>query len=206
MNPFGSWTAINLSLKAWKVLQRHSRQMKFQYSSSFFPTFLIFCLSNWHRKASFPTAISTVLKKFRGPLPNYGDSLRNHLTGAIDNTQSDYQHAVTIYQNFGCRNLGDYQNNYLKTQVLLQADIFEKLRNVCLKVYTLDPSYFYLAPNLDWQSMLNSTNVKMGLLQDVDTLLFFERGIRGGINGLGELPHFTANKPHLNSFDQNEKA
>ena len=52
--------------------------------------------------------------------------------------------------------------------------------------------------------MLISTNCKLELLQDVDMLLFFERGIRGGING-GELRHFTANNPHLNSFEPNEK-
>ena len=36
-------------------------------------------------------------------------------------------------------------------------------------------------------------------------LLFFERGIRGGINGVGELRHFTANNPHLNTFDPSQK-
>ena len=36
-------------------------------------------------------------------------------------------------------------------------------------------------------------------------MLFFERGIRVGIIGVGELRHFTANNPHLNSFDPNEK-
>ena len=36
-------------------------------------------------------------------------------------------------------------------------------------------------------------------------MLFFERGIRGGISGVSELRHFTANNHHLNSFDPNEK-
>ena len=53
--------------------------------------------------------------------------------------------------------------------------------------------------------MLISTRVKMGLLEDVDMLLFFERGIRGGINGVGELRHFTANNSHLNTFDPSQK-
>ena len=34
---------------------------------------------------------------------------------------------------------------------------------------------------------------------------FLERGIRGGINGVAELRHFTSNSPHLNSFDPKEK-
>ena len=53
--------------------------------------------------------------------------------------------------------------------------------------------------------MLISTRVKLGLLEDVDMLLFFERGIRGSINGVGESRHFTANNPHLNTFDRSQK-
>ena len=53
--------------------------------------------------------------------------------------------------------------------------------------------------------MLISTRVQLGLSEDVDMLLFFERGIRGGINGVGELRHFTANNPHLNTFDPSPK-
>ena len=55
--------------------------------------------------------------------------------------------------------------------------------------------------------MLISTRVKLGLLQDIDMLLFFERGIRGGINGVGEPRHFTANNAHLDNdnFDQRQK-
>ena len=87
----------------------------------------------------------------------------------------------------------------------LLADIFEKFRSVCLNVYRLDPSHFYSAPNLSWESMLISTRVKLGLLQDIDMLLFFERGIRRGNNGVGELRHFTANNAHLEHFDPRQK-
>ena len=56
-----------------------------------------------------------------------------------------------------------------------------------------------------WESMLISTRVKLGLLQDIDMLLFFERAIRGEINGVGELRHFTANNAHLDNFDPRRK-
>ena len=45
----------------------------------------------------------------------------------------------------------------------------------------------------------------MGLLQHIDMLLYFERGIRGGINGVGELRHFTVNNAHLDHFDPRQK-
>ena len=101
--------------------------------------------------------------------------------------------------------MGDYHDVYPNTDVLLLAEFFEKFRSVCLHVYRLDPTHFYSTPNLSWESMLISTRFKLGLLQDIDMLLFFERGIRGGINGVGELRHFTANNAHLDNFDPRQK-
>ena len=157
------------------------------------------------QKGFFPYSYLDSFEKFKEPFPNYGDAWKNSLSGKIDITYSDYQHAVSVYNDFGCQNLGDYHDVYLKIDVLLLADIFQKFRSVCLNVYRLDPSHFYSAPNLSWESMLISTRVKLGLLKDIDMLLFFERGIRGGINGVGELRHFTANNAHLDHFDRRQK-
>ena len=148
MNPFGTWTAINLSLKAWKILRRHSRQVIFQYSSSFFSNIPDHLFVKLTHKGFFPYSYLDGFEKFKEPLPTYGDSWKNSLTGAIDINPSDYQHALKIYLEFGCRNFGDDHDTYSKTDVLLLADFSEKFRNVCLKVYTLDPSHFYSAPNL----------------------------------------------------------
>ena len=52
--------------------------------------------------------------------------------------------------------------------------------------------------------MLKTTRVDLGLLSDIDMLLFFERGIRGGINGIGELCHFRANNRDLDVFDESK--
>ena len=49
--------------------------------------------------------------------------------------------------------------------------------------------------------MLITTRATLGLLTDIDLLLFFEKSIRGGINGIGELRHFVANNKDLDSFD-----
>ena len=37
--------------------------------------------------------------------------------------------------------MGDYHNLYLKADVLLFADIFEKFINICLAYYGLDPCH-----------------------------------------------------------------
>ena len=47
------------------------------------------------------------------------------------------------------KNLGDYHDLYVQSDTLLLAD--ENFRNMCIKVYELDPVYFLSAPGLAWQ-------------------------------------------------------
>ena len=53
--------------------------------------------------------------------------------------------------------------------------------------------------------MLVTTDVELVLLSDVDMLLFCEKAIQGGLNGVGALRHFRANT-NLQNFDRNEKS
>ena len=46
--------------------------------------------------------------------------------------------------------------------------MFENSRNMCLKIYELDPAKFLSAPGLAWEAALNKTNVKLDLLTDID--------------------------------------
>ena len=93
----------------------------------------------------------------------------------------DYEHANRVWKVFGIKNLGEYHDLYLKTDVILLANVFEAFRKVCLKNYGLDPAHFYTAPGLAWKACLKKTRIRLELLLDPDMLLMFERGIRGGI-------------------------
>ena len=46
---------------------------------------------------------------------------------------------------------------YLKCDVLLLADFFEKFRAICLAHYILDAVHYYTAPGLAWDAALNMT-------------------------------------------------
>ena len=50
--------------------------------------------------------------------------------------------------------------------------------------------------------MLKTTKVKLDLLSDIDMLLFCERPIRGGLNGIGEKRYMKANNKYLHDFDE----
>ena len=55
------------------------------------------------------------------------------------------------------KTVGKYHHTYLKKEVLLLSDVFEKFRKTCLEHYQLDPVHFYTAPGLAWKAALKHT-------------------------------------------------
>ena len=70
---------------------------------------------------------------------------------------------------------------YVQSDTFLLADIFENFRNLCLKIYKLDPAKCSSLPGLAWQAALKMSKVELDLLIDINILLIVEQGIRGGI-------------------------
>ena len=52
---------------------------------------------------------------------------------------------------------GEYHDLYVQSDSLLLANVFENFRNMCLKIYELDPARFLTAPGLTWQAALKKT-------------------------------------------------
>ena len=67
-----------------------------------------------------------------------------------------------------------YHDLYLKSDVLLLADVFENCRKMCLKIYELDPAKFLSGPGLAWLAALKKTKLKLELLTDIYMLLMIE--------------------------------
>ena len=65
-----------------------------------------------------------------------------------DISESDYEHAQKVWIVFNLKNLGEYHDLYLKTDVILLANVFEAFRGTCLEYYQLNPAHFYTSPGL----------------------------------------------------------
>ena len=119
-------------------------------------------------------------------------------------SDEDFDHAQRIWQEFGMKNLGEYHDLYLKSDVLLLADVFEEFRNVCMENYSLDPAWYYTSPGLSWDALLKHSGVKLELLTDPDILLLFEKGIRGGISMISNRFGKANNKFKGEKYDQSQ--
>ena len=74
--------------------------------------------------------------------------------------------------------------------------MFENFRDTTINIDKLDPAYYLSAPGLSWQSCLKKTGVTLELLTDVNMLLLFEKGVRGGM----------ANNKYMKNYDATKKS
>jgi len=124
-----------------------------------------------------------------------------------DVTDDDYyNHAKTVWREFGMKTLRDYLKLYNITDVLLLADVFENFRDVCLEHYKLDPAWYYTAPSLSWDAMMKTTKIKLELLSDVDMLRMVQQGIRGGMTAVPKRYAEANNKYMGDNYDTNKSS
>ena len=122
-----------------------------------------------------------------------------------DITDVDYKHAKIVFKNFINNNLGDYHDLYVQNDTILLADVFENFRNMCIKVYELDPAHFLSAPGIAWKACLTKAEVELELLTNIDVLLMVEKGIRGGIYHAIHR-YAKANNKYMKHYEKKEES
>ena len=81
------------------------------------------------------------------------------LSKDCDINEKEYQRAINVWKVFKIKNLGQYHVLYLRTDVLLLCDVFEKFIKTCLEYYCLDPSHYFSSPGLSWDLILKMTDI-----------------------------------------------
>ena len=157
------------------------------------------------QKGFYPYEYMDSEEKFKDTKPPPRKAFYSKLSGR-GISKKNYEHVLNVWNTFNMKTFKDYHELYNETDVLLLADIFENFRDLCLKIYGLDPVYYYTAPGLAWDACLKTTNIKLELLSDHNMLLMFEKGIRGGISIISNRYGKANNKYMRKGFKKNKRS
>ena len=153
------------------------------------------------RKGVYPYDYMDSFKKFKSQLPKKEDFYS--ILNEKDISNEDYQRVQNVWNTFNLKNMGDYHDLYLKSDILLLVDVFENFRKTCLEYYKLDPCHYFTSPGLSWDAMLKMTDIKLELITDIDMFQFIEKGMRGGISYIANR-YGKANNKYMKDHNKDE--
>ena len=151
------------------------------------------------RKGVYPYDYMDSFDKFNKKLP-----MKEEFYSILNNehiSDEDYEHAQDVWNTFSLKNMGEYHDLYLQSDILLLADVFENFRKTCLQYYKLDPCHYFTSPGLSWDAMLKMTDIKLELMTDIDMFQFIEKGLRGGISYIANR-YGKANNKYMKEYDE----
>ena len=141
---------------AFDTLASNLEDIDFKYLMSEFPTDKLEILK---RKDAYPYEWVDSYEKFNYPsLPpkecfysSLRDGKRDRSGGHISNEH--YLHLKDVWDTFNFNKFEDFHNHYLKKDVLLLSDVFEKFVSPSLTYYNLDPYHYFSVPGLSWDAI-----------------------------------------------------
>ena len=99
----------------------------------------------------------------------------------------------------------DCHDYYLKKDMLLLADVFEKFTSESLKFYKLDLSHYFSSPGLSWDAMLKMTGIKLELISGIDKYLSIEKRLGGEVSYICKRFNKTNNK-YMKNYDPTKES
>ena len=87
-------------------------------------------------------------------------------------SKKNYFKAIDVWNASKMDTMGDYHDLYLKADVSLLADVFEKFICRCLDYYGLDSCHYFNNPGLSWNAMLKMTKIELDVISDIDMHVF----------------------------------
>lgn len=157
------------------------------------------------QKGIYPYDYMDSFEKFNSQLPTKDDFYSRMNDEHI--SDEDYLHVKNVWDTFNCTTMQNYHDLYLKTDVLLLADVFESFRDMSLESYELDPLHYISLPGLSWDACLKKTKARLELFHEeqLDMHLMVEKGIRGGISMISHR-YSKANNKYMSNYDNTKES
>ena len=99
-----------------------------------------------------------------------------------DTNDEDYKIVKKFYENMKFKNIKEYLECYLISDITLLADIFNNFRKIIFDDLGLDPAKYISAPSLSKDAGLKYSNCKIENIGDVSIFQFVKKSIMGGLS------------------------
>ena len=97
-------------------------------------------------------------------------------------TKKEYEEVQKFYKNMKFKNLKEYLECYLKSDITLLADIFNNFRQMIFNEFELDPVKYISSPSLSKDCALKYSGAKIEHIKDVTIFQFVRNSIMGGVS------------------------
>ena len=131
------------------------------------------------RKQYFPYSyISSLDVLQESKLPNLEDWNKGFV---LKNkaTPEEVATAHAVFDELGCANIDEYFCHYLIVDILLLSAVYENWRRLGLEYFNLDMANYLSLPMFGMASWLYNNDEEISLLQDYESICFFENAKRG---------------------------
>ena len=99
-----------------------------------------------------------------------------------DITDVEYDEVKLFYKNMQFKNLKEYLECYLTSDITLLADVFNNFRNIIFDQFQLDCVKYISSPSLSKDCGLKYSKCKIEHIKDVNILNFVKNSIMGGLS------------------------
>ena len=106
----------------------------------------------------------------------------NNILTMKDVTDVEYDEVKLFYKNMGFKNLKEYLECYLTSDITLLADVFNNLRNIIFDQFQLHCVKYISSPSLSKDCGLKYSKCKIEHIKDVDIFHFVKQSITAGIS------------------------
>ena len=97
-------------------------------------------------------------------------------------TEKEYKEVKNFYKQMKFKNLKEYLECYLKSDITLLTDIFNNFRKMIFNEFELDPVKYISSPSLSKDCALKYSKCKIEHIKDVTIFQFVRNSIMGGVS------------------------